>query len=117
MDFEDAESLTLSRSQSHTAANSIFAVGFEINTYLLKELISSFMERQGIRYFNQKILRSYSIKNGNNGPSVMVVSYAESLVLEKFKVCCLVWNLQLVVRKNFFKGEKFLRGKFLLEIF
>lgn len=30
-----------------------------------------------------------------NGPSVIVVSFSETMILEKFRVCCMVWDLKL----------------------
>lgn len=91
-----------------------FAVGFEVRGNEICKIIENYCLKKNMRFITDIYLRNVSKKNGNNGPDIMVVSFSESMILEKFKICCMIWDLQLRVifkKKNYFL-KKFL-NKFL----
>jgi hypothetical protein len=71
-------------------AKNYFGIGFKIN----QDEIETCLQQHDA--FNQ--IGSYNSLYGpmfENGPSVVVISFSETMILEKFRVCCLIWDLKL----------------------
>lgn len=76
-----------------------FGVGFEILNFEVKKIIENYFKKIGSGFVCDLALRRVSAvyDRGSNGPDVLVVSFSENMLLEKFRVCSLVWELQLTV--------------------
>ena len=73
-----------------TFSRTYYGVGFKVNLDEIETCIGGDTAFSQIGSYDQIYGALYE-----NGPSVLIVSMSEPMVLEKFRVCCLVWDLKL----------------------
>ena len=104
--FHDDQSIlgsrdeNLAKDEPSAESVSMFGVGIEFNTFEISKMIVRYYEMIGTKHVDMSAMRSISGRNAIEAPKVYVVSFSDCMILEKFKVCCMLWDLQLEVTKQ-----------------